>query len=147
MVLLDQTSGDIGWHSLGAYSFSAGKIGSASIIPTGTGIVTADALKWVSTTRFNDGSGVDVITLPPLDGIVLLDDMYGPCFQTGDVNSDTEISMGDAQKAFMIALGNTFTYGEKCRADCNGDDLITAGDAQAIFFVVLGMDSCSDLLR
>ena len=75
---LDQTTGDIGWHSLGTYTFAAGKTGSATLVATGSGIVVADAFKWVSLARYNDGSVVDSITLQPQDGIVLLSTCYQP---------------------------------------------------------------------
>jgi len=71
-VLLDQASGSVGWQSLGTYPFKAGKGGSAVLAATGDGVVVADALSWVSTARYNDGSQVNRITLLPQDGIVLL---------------------------------------------------------------------------
>ncbi len=69
------------------------------------------------------------------------------CANTGDVTGDGDITAGDAQLAFGIALG---TYSpsttEYCAADCNGDGDVTAGDAQGIFAAALGMGSCVDLL-
>jgi len=75
-VLLDETVGEVGWHSLGTYTFDAGKGGSVVLATTGNGTVVADAFKWVSTTRYNDGTQVSRITLQPLDGIVLLSYCY-----------------------------------------------------------------------
>ncbi len=69
------------------------------------------------------------------------------CLNTGDVNADSELTAGDAQLAFQIALGtHTPTYQEECSADCNGDDEVTAGDAQGIFMAALGLGSCVDPL-
>jgi hypothetical protein len=72
VVALDETTGEVGWHSLGRYPFSAGEQGEAALSATGPGIVVADAFKWVSTARYNDGTEVSEVTLQPLDGIVLL---------------------------------------------------------------------------
>ena len=49
---------------------------------TGSGTVVADAFKWVSTARYNDGSQVSQITLQPQDGIVLLTSCYEPAGRT-----------------------------------------------------------------
>ena len=69
----------------------------------------------------------------------------GECLHTGDVTLDGEITAGDAQLAFLIALGaHTPTYDEECAADCNGDGEVTAGDAQAIFLTALGQPQCVD---
>jgi len=76
MVLLDETVGAVGWHSLGTYTFGAGGGGSAVLAATGHGTVVADAFKWVSTARYNDGSQVSQITLQPQDGSVLLSSCY-----------------------------------------------------------------------
>jgi hypothetical protein len=72
VALLDETAGEVGWHSLGRYTFSAGGAGGATLAATGEGVVVADAFKWESTARYNDGSQVRWITLQPQDGIVLL---------------------------------------------------------------------------
>jgi peptidoglycan/xylan/chitin deacetylase (PgdA/CDA1 family) len=71
-VLLNEAAGDIGWHSLGSYNLSATGDSSVVIAVTGSGTVVADAIKWVSAARFNDGSLVQQITMEPLDGIILL---------------------------------------------------------------------------
>lgn len=69
------------------------------------------------------------------------------CVHTGDVNLDASVTAGDAQTAFLIALGSyTPTWDEECRADCNGDGGVTAGDAQGIFLLALGGASCADPL-
>lgn len=78
VALLDETAGEVGWHSLGAYPFEEGQSGSAVLAATGRGTVVADAFKWVSTARYNDGNQVDHITLQPRDGIVLLTSCYTP---------------------------------------------------------------------
>lgn len=70
-----------------------------------------------------------------------------PCINDGDVTLDGEITAGDAQLAFLIALGSyTPTFEEACAADCNGDEEITAGDAQQIFLTALGSAACVDPL-
>lgn len=71
-VSLDETTGGVGWHSLGTYPFKAGKDGYVTLTATGQGMVVADAFKWVSVARYNDGSLVNQVTLQPQDGIVLL---------------------------------------------------------------------------
>lgn len=70
------------------------------------------------------------------------------CLHTGDPTLDGEVTAGDAQLAFYIALGAyTPSMEEACAADCNGDDEITAGDAQLVFMVALGASpSCADPL-
>ena len=69
------------------------------------------------------------------------------CLHTGDANLDGAVTAGDAQRAFLIALGSyTPTYEEECAADCNADGSITAGDAQAIFLMALGSGTCVDPL-
>ena len=49
---------------------------------TGSGTVVADAFKWVSTARYNDGSEASEVTLQPQDGAVLLKSCYEPAGQT-----------------------------------------------------------------
>ena len=71
-VTLDQTQGEIGWRDLGTYRFDAGTSGSAVLSATGDGLVVADAFKWVSTARYNDGQAVQQIDLPAQDAIILL---------------------------------------------------------------------------
>jgi hypothetical protein len=75
-VLLDETTGEVGWHSLGTYSFDAGEMGSATLMAADKNTVVADAFKWVSTARYNDGAQVRQVTLQPQDGIVLLSSCY-----------------------------------------------------------------------
>ncbi|MBN1295370.1 hypothetical protein JXA80_01230 [bacterium] len=72
---------------------------------------------------------------------------YQTCIHDGDVNLDGSITAGDAQMAFMIALGAySPTEEQRCAADCSGDDMVTAGDAQQIFLAALGTGSCADPL-
>jgi hypothetical protein len=78
VLLLDETAGEVGWHSLGTYTFDAGEGARAVLAATGNGTVVADAFKWVSTARYNDGSQVSQISLQPQDGIVLLFSCYAP---------------------------------------------------------------------
>ena len=77
-VLVDETVGEVGWHSLGMYTFDAGNRGRAVLAATGSGTVVADAFKWVSTARYNDGSEVSQIILQPQDGIILLSSCNPP---------------------------------------------------------------------
>lgn len=81
IVLLDETAGPVGWHTLGKYPFSAGRSGSATLKSTGNGTVVADAVKWVSTARYNDGTQVGQVRLQPQDGIVLLSSCWKPVAQ------------------------------------------------------------------
>lgn len=72
-----------------------------------------------------------------------------PCEQTcvndGDVSLDGDVTAGDAQLGFQIALGAyTPSVDEECAADCNGDGSVTAGDAQQIFQTALGQTTCAD---
>ncbi len=76
VMLLDETAGEVGWHSLGTYPFNAGEQGHAVLAATGGGTVAADAFKWMSTARYNDGTEVSQLTLQPQDGIVLLSSCY-----------------------------------------------------------------------
>jgi hypothetical protein len=78
VALLDETAGEVGWRSLGKYPFSAGGVGRATLTALGSGAVVADAFKWVSTTRYNNGSQVSQITLQPQDGIILLLSCHEP---------------------------------------------------------------------
>ncbi|MBN1879866.1 hypothetical protein JW823_07120 [bacterium] len=69
------------------------------------------------------------------------------CIHDGDVSGDGSITAGDAQMAFLIALGSMIpTEEEECAADCNGDGSCTAGDAQMIFLSALGSASCVDAI-
>lgn len=72
-VVLDETSGEVGWKSLGVFSFHEGKIGYVKLGSSADGNVVADALKWVSVARYNDGSRVNLVELQPNDGIILVD--------------------------------------------------------------------------
>lgn len=72
-VTLDGTSGSVGWHSLGVFTFHSGNKGKVSINGSLDGFVVADALKWESVARYNDGSRVTSVTLQPNDGIILVD--------------------------------------------------------------------------
>ena len=77
-VFLDESSGEPGWRSLGIYSFAPGSSGYARIEAGPGSPVTADAFKWISAARYNDGSLVNQLTLQPQDGILLLSQCYRP---------------------------------------------------------------------
>lgn len=67
------------------------------------------------------------------------------CVRDGDVNDSGDVTAGDAQLTFQIALGSyTPSPEEACAADCNGDTEVTAGDAQMVFMKALGSGSCID---
>ncbi|MGB3975522.1 MAG: trypsin-like peptidase domain-containing protein [bacterium] len=69
------------------------------------------------------------------------------CIHHGDVDFNGIVSSGDAQLAFMIALGQIIpTYEEACAADCNGDGFISSVDAQLIMMMALGAGTCVDPL-
>lgn len=70
-VTLDETQGEIGWRDLGTYRFGAGTNDRVVLSATGTGLVVADAVKWVSTARYNDGQAVRQVILQPQDAIIL----------------------------------------------------------------------------
>ncbi len=70
-----------------------------------------------------------------------------PCLHHGDVTANGAITAGDAQLAFLIALGvYTPVQTQACAADCNGNGAVTAGDAQTIFAATLGLAQCADAL-
>ena len=69
------------------------------------------------------------------------------CLHHGDVNFSGDITAGDAQMAFYIAVGiYTPSVVEECAADCNNDGSVTAGDAQIIFGLIFGGPGCWDSL-
>jgi len=70
-----------------------------------------------------------------------------PCIHHGDVTLDGELTAGDAQLAFLIALGAySPEWAEWCAADCDNTWEVTAADAQEIFLAVLGSGACYDPL-
>jgi hypothetical protein len=97
VVFLNEATGDIGWHSLGQYTFDAGRTGSAMVAATGRGTVMADALKWVSVPRYNDGSRVTQVALQPQDGIVLLARCSAPDGASQPAKADTRPDPGPEQ--------------------------------------------------
>lgn len=72
-ISIDQSNGEPGWRSLGKYPFEKGTNQTVKIYSSSEGQVIADAVKWVSTARFNDGSRVDSLVIQAHDGIVLID--------------------------------------------------------------------------
>ncbi len=68
----------------------------------------------------------------------------GLCNHDGDLNDDGQITSGDVQMCFEIALGLISpTLETACSADCNGDGFIYSGDAQDIFSALFD-GSCTD---
>jgi len=65
-------SGEPGWQSLGTYTCPVGSGCQVRLQSAPTGTAVADAVKWESTARFNDGSPVSILELQPMDGIVLV---------------------------------------------------------------------------
>ncbi len=69
-----------------------------------------------------------------------------PCIHSGDVDASGHVTSGDAQSAFLVALGFPEPSADRCAADCNKDGSVTSGDAQGIFNTALGAGQCSDPL-
>lgn len=68
-----------------------------------------------------------------------------PCVQDCDPTQNGEITAGDAQMAFQIALGQiSVTYGVRCSADSSWNGTVTSLDAQIIMMIALGMCECGD---
>jgi len=120
-VNLDETIGNLGWHSLGKFNFNQ----SAAVVvkPEGTGLVIGDAFKIVSTKRYNDGSTVNSVTLQPDDAIILLNSSR--VVLPGDANSDGKIDGID----YIIWLNH---YGQNLsgfqNADFNSDQKVDGID-------------------
>lgn len=72
-IKIDQTQGEPGWRSLGVYTFASGNQQSVTIHSPPSQKIIADAIKWVSTARFNDGSRVTTLVIQPHDGVILVD--------------------------------------------------------------------------
>lgn len=92
IVTLNETLGNVGWHSLG--KFVLGSSANVVIKPLGEGKVIGDAVKIVSTARYNDGSVVNLVTVQPNDAIVLLNTSAPPLLP-GDFNHDGVIDFLD----------------------------------------------------
>jgi len=73
IVEINQTEGEPGWVSLGIYTFAMGNQQSVTIHSPPSKEITADAIKWVSTARFNDGSRVTALVIQPYDGMIMVD--------------------------------------------------------------------------
>jgi len=73
IVKIDQTQGEPGWRSLGFFTFARGNQQSVTIHSPPSQKITADAVKWVSTARFNDGSRVTTLVIQSHDGVILVD--------------------------------------------------------------------------
>ena len=71
-----------------------------------------------------------------------------PCPRVGDVNSDGDLTPGDAQNTLEIYLGKRAPeFCQKTTSDSNGDESTTPGDAQDIFDCYLGrkeLPECHD---
>lgn len=94
---------------------------------------------WTRRDQLPDAGMVDMGCHYPLGGIP------SDCIHDGDVTQDGITTSGDAQLAFMMALGvYTPTIVEECAADCNGDDDVTAEDGQLIFLKAMGLTGCVD---
>ncbi len=90
--------------------------------------------------------GTDTVWVAGLNGAVLsfVPGTEPECLNTGDVTGDGDITAGDAQLTFEIALGVYFPSDvEACAADCDASGDVTAGDAQGIFNAAMG-GSCED---
>ncbi|HPQ39452.1 MAG TPA: M14 family zinc carboxypeptidase [bacterium] len=102
---------------------------------------------WICGMAAGAGQVQPTPTLPPTSTPTPTPTPTSECIPHGDVNNDQEITAGDAQLAFLIALGaHSPTPFEFCAADCNGDEEVTAGDAQGVFLTALGSPTCVDPL-
>ncbi len=82
--------------------------------------------------------GAGVAEAQPIDPNTL-------CMHDGDPTGSGDVTAGDAQRAFQIAVGFIVpTFTERCAADCDGNDAVTAGDAQRIFATALQVGSCTN---
>lgn len=70
--VVDQRKGDGGWVRLFTVSLQKGERCRVAVTSAGVGVTIADAILAESSARYNDGSLIRELTLPPLDGIVLL---------------------------------------------------------------------------
>ncbi len=73
IIKIDQTQGEPGWRSLGFFTFSRGNQQGVTIHSPPSQKIIADAIKWVSTARFNDGSRVTTLMIQSHDGVILVD--------------------------------------------------------------------------
>jgi hypothetical protein len=72
-VAIDPRVSEPGWVKLGTYAFGAGRGNSVTLINQTTSTwVIADAVKFESVMRYNNGALVSLVTLEGQDGIVLL---------------------------------------------------------------------------
>jgi hypothetical protein len=72
-VILDPAVSEPAWISLGAYELSAGRENAVELANLSSATwVVADAVKFESLARYNDGAAVSAVTLAPMDGIILL---------------------------------------------------------------------------
>lgn len=79
---------------------------------------------------------------PCTDNITLV-----PCSRLGDVNSDGNVTPGDAQSTLEIYLGKRAPkFCQKTTSDPNGDESTTPGDAQDIFDCYLGKKELPECL-
>lgn len=67
-----QRTGDGGWVRLFEAKLAAGGRYEVVLTSGGAGTTAADAIRIESAARYNDGATVTSVTLPPLDGMVLL---------------------------------------------------------------------------
>jgi hypothetical protein len=72
-VTVDPVVSEPVWISLGAYPLTIGREGAVELINLSSARwVVADAVKFESMVRYNNGAAVSSVTLSPMDGIVLL---------------------------------------------------------------------------
>jgi len=70
--VVNQRTGDGGWVRLGGVSLKVGERCRVTLTSGGVGATVADAVRAESTARYNDGATVREVTIPPVDGVVLL---------------------------------------------------------------------------
>ena len=92
----------------------------------------------------NYEDGIEDFSPEPCTEIITL----VPCSRVGDVNSDGDLTPGDAQSTLEIYLGKRAPeFCQKTTSDSNGDESTTPGDAQDIFECYLGkkeLPECHD---
>jgi len=69
---VDQRRCDGGWVELFEVPIGVGERCDVRLTGSGTGSTAADAVRLESASRYNDGSTVQEVALPPLDGAILL---------------------------------------------------------------------------
>jgi len=145
--VLSDSDGD-GLSDSEEYCFGEDLYVTCAFLPDTDGDGYSDSQEMIAETnptdRLSHPTG-PTATPTPVPGTPTPTPSPGLCEHTGDVDSSGDITSGDAQMTFLIALGSISpTYDEFCAADCDGSDDVTSGDAQMIFLAALGGTGCID---